>query len=35
MNFKFCIPIVRTLHVYVSQDVRIRGYFSKPKGFRG
>jgi len=26
MNFKFWLLIIRTLHVYVSQDVRICGY---------
>jgi hypothetical protein len=28
------IPTVRSLCVYVSKDVRICGYFSKPKGVR-
>jgi len=26
------ILIIRTLYIYVSKDMRIRGYFSKPKG---
>jgi hypothetical protein len=26
--------MMRTLYIYVSKDVKIRGYFSKPKGFR-
>jgi len=25
-------PIIRTLHIWVRKDVRIRDYFSKPKG---
>jgi hypothetical protein len=28
------VPIIRTLYIYVNRDVRIRGYFSKPKGVR-
>jgi hypothetical protein len=28
------MPIIQTLHVYLSKDVKIRGYFSKPKGVR-
>jgi len=30
-SFKFRILIIRTLYVDVSSDVRIRGYFLKPK----
>ena len=30
--FKFWISIIRTLYIYMSDNVRIRGYFSKPKG---
>jgi hypothetical protein len=26
------MPIIQTLCIYFSKDVRIRGYFSKPKG---
>jgi hypothetical protein len=26
--------VIRTHYIYVSKDVRIRGYFSKPKGAR-
>ena len=26
--------MIRTLHIYVSEGVRICGYFSKPKGVR-
>ena len=28
------MPVIRTFSIYVNKDVRIRGYFSKPKGFR-
>jgi len=28
------VPTIRTLRIYVREDVRIRGYFSKPKGAR-
>jgi hypothetical protein len=28
------MPVTRTLHIYVSKYVRIRDYFSKPKGAR-
>jgi hypothetical protein len=30
--FNFWVPIIWTLYIYVSKDMRIRGYFSKPKG---
>jgi hypothetical protein len=33
-KFQFRIPNIRTLYIYVSKDVRIRSYFSKPKGVR-
>jgi hypothetical protein len=33
-NFKYWLRIIRTHYIYASKDVRIRGYFSKPKGFR-
>ena len=28
------LPIIRTLYIYVNKDVRICGYFPKPKGVR-
>ena len=28
------MPIIRPHYIYVSNDVRIRGYFSQPKGVR-
>jgi len=31
-NFKFWIPIIRTLCIYVSKAVGMHGYFSKPNG---
>jgi len=35
LGFKFLIlHIIRALYIYVNKDVRIRGYFSKPKGLR-
>jgi len=34
INFKIWIPTIETLYIYVSQDIRIRGYFSKPQGVR-
>jgi len=33
-NFLFSIPVIRALYIYVSEDVRIRDYFSKTKGIR-
>jgi hypothetical protein len=30
--FNFWVPIIWTLYTYVSKDMRIRGYFSKPMG---
>jgi len=30
----FRIPAIRTLCIYMSKEVRIRGYFSKPEGVR-
>ena len=32
--FLFWMPIIRTLCIEANNDVRIRGYFSKPKGVR-
>jgi hypothetical protein len=32
--FLFWKPIIQAICIYVSKDVRIRGYFSKPKGVR-
>ena len=36
LRYKFIslVPIIRTRYIDVSKDVRIRGYFSKPKGVR-
>jgi len=31
---QFSISLIRTLYIYVSKDVGILGYFSKPKGIR-
>jgi hypothetical protein len=28
------MPNIRTLYIYVNKDMMLRGYFSKPKGFR-
>ena len=33
-NFSFWVPTFRSLCICVSRDVRIRGYFLKPKGVR-
>ena len=32
VNFWFWIPVIQTYHIYVRNDVRIRGYCAKPKG---
>ena len=34
MDFKFWISIIRTQYIYVSNDLRIRGYISNPKAAR-
>jgi hypothetical protein len=34
VDLKSLLPLIQTLHNYVSKDVRIRSYFSKPKGVR-
>jgi hypothetical protein len=31
---QFCTPLIRTVYIYVSKYVGIRGYFSKPSGDR-
>jgi len=28
------MPVIRTFYIYVRKNVRIRGYFSKPRGVR-
>jgi len=28
------MPVMRQLHIYVSKDMNIRGYFSKPNAVR-
>jgi len=28
------MPVIRTYNIYVSKEMRIRGYFWKPKGIR-
>ena len=33
-KYLILISIIRTLYISVSKDVRIRGYFEKPKGVR-
>jgi hypothetical protein len=34
IRFAYQLPIIRTLYSYVTNKVRIRGYFSKLKGVR-
>jgi len=34
LKYKFWVPIIQTLQIYVSQVVWIRGYFSTPNGVR-
>jgi len=31
-KFLISVPTIRTLYIYVSDDVRIRGYYSRPEG---
>jgi hypothetical protein len=31
-EFAILMPVIRTLYISVSKNVRIRGYFTKPKG---